>query len=194
MTLSEWRKLPARERALAWQNMTPDQRQELWINLAATTPGYALPYPTDYNDPSDSPLAFRELAIATDNALLLKIDESVANARFLDEAEGNARYSPHGHTHNYAANPHYHSAQEVGFRFSRFGVGNVGGGQTIRKVVAHGLGRTPTIAIATAFADSGSTLSGVVSVETMDASNVVWLIRNLNNSTTEYLDVSWLVA
>ncbi len=195
MTLSEWLQLAKPERIMAWKNMTPEQRQDFYVEaLAAFTPVYKLPYPVDYNDPADSPLVLRELALATEAALDLMIEESVANARFLDTAEGDALYSPKSHTHNYAAASHTHSPTQVGFRMGRFGAGSIGGGGTVRKTVAHGLGKAPTIAIGTCYRDDGSTLSGVVSVEAWDATNVVWLVRNLNSSASETLDVSWLVA
>ena len=195
MNLSDWWALTPPERARAWQNMSPEQRQELWISLAAFTPAYDLPYPDNYAAPADSPLAFRELALATDAALNLMIEESVANARFLDKTEGDTYYSAKSHNHSgvYAPASHSHSSSQVGIKMGRFGAGSLGGGQTLRKVVAHGLGKTPTIAIGTCYRDDGSTLSGVVSVESFDATNVVWLVRNLNNSTSETLDVSWLV-
>lgn len=83
MTVEEWAPLtPAQKRQL-WRLWTTEQRLAMYGQLAATTPGFALPYPDDYNDPADSPTAFRELALATDTALGLMAQKAEADITYV---------------------------------------------------------------------------------------------------------------
>ncbi len=129
MTLEEWSALAREARRQQWTRWTTEERQQMYVELlAAYTPEFDLPYPSDYNDPSDSPLVLRELAVATDLALGTMITESVANARFLDTAEGNALYSPKSHTHAYAPTSHTHTPSKVGLQMGTWTIGNLNAG------------------------------------------------------------------
>lgn len=65
-----WNALTKPEKRAYIRGLTPSQRLNLYVDLlASTTPGDNLPYPSDYNDPADSPSAFRALAEATQTAL-----------------------------------------------------------------------------------------------------------------------------
>jgi len=68
-TRSEWSALPKRDRLRLWQHLTPDQRDALFRQIRDNTPIHSLPYPSDYQDPADSPTALRQLAQATEAAI-----------------------------------------------------------------------------------------------------------------------------
>lgn len=61
----------------------------------ANTPNYGLPYPTDYQEPADSPNALGGLATTTDTQMRALEDRVVGWVA--------ANYSPNGHTHPNAA-------------------------------------------------------------------------------------------
>lgn len=109
MTTTEWLQLSKAERRSLWGRWTPEQRLSMFTQLAAITPGFSLPYPEDYNDPADSPLAFRELALAVD-AALTNVRAGAAPA-----AHSHPEYAAAGHNHNgvYAPAAHSHGANEI---------------------------------------------------------------------------------
>ena len=68
ITVDQWRALPPERRRAVWDGLDQVQRYDLYGLLAATTPGWGLPYPDDYQDPADSPTALHALAVATEAA------------------------------------------------------------------------------------------------------------------------------
>lgn len=66
IAIDVWRLMTRAQRASAWQHWSDAERALMYEQFAATTPGWGLPYPSDYNDPADSPNTFRALAEAVD--------------------------------------------------------------------------------------------------------------------------------
>lgn len=83
MTPDQWRALTPSQRRTAWQRWSTAERSAMYEQFAATTPDFSLPYPNDYNDPADSPTAFRELAVATEAALNLMVPDATAETRYV---------------------------------------------------------------------------------------------------------------
>lgn len=112
MTLSEWRDLTAQQRRDAWGRMSVEERLDLYGQLAANSPVWALPYPVDYNDPADTPLVMRELALATDTALSAV---AVGSANIDHTHIEFAGFAPKNHNHDgrYAPAQHGHGYLDV---------------------------------------------------------------------------------
>lgn len=56
--------------------------------MTAFTPGYALPYPNDYNAPADSPSSLEDLAVATEAALNGKLAIPLPYGQVIRSAAG----------------------------------------------------------------------------------------------------------
>lgn len=179
MKLADWQRLNKQQRAEAWQHMSGEERQDLWISLAAFTPGYNLPYPDNYQDPADSPLALRNLATATDTALGLMIEETVANSRFLDTAEGDGRYSPKSHNHSgsYAPVSHTHKPSQIGIVHGTWTIGNLNAGVEVIKNLSKPSNSTVLVTV-----QHHSTYI-FATANTLDPVTVSLKCRNSTNST-----------
>jgi len=69
VTVEQWQAMPAPARRQAWQRWTAEQRERMHIELAASTPVFGIDYPSNYNDPADSPTAMRVMALDVEAAL-----------------------------------------------------------------------------------------------------------------------------
>jgi len=61
--------MPVPARRSAWQRWSAEQRERVYIELAASTPIFGIDYPSNYQDPADSPTAMRVMALDVEAAL-----------------------------------------------------------------------------------------------------------------------------
>jgi hypothetical protein len=69
VTVEQWQAMPAPARKHAWRRWSAEQRERMYIELAASTPVFGIDYPTNYQDPADSPTALRVMALDVEAAL-----------------------------------------------------------------------------------------------------------------------------
>jgi len=174
------------ERAARWAALSPEERLAA-IPFANTPLG--LPYPSDYQTPADSPLAFQQLATATDTQLA---------GRSVLTHHHDGTYSAVGHGHNYAPASHTHPYTQVGVGTGLSAVQNAfPSNAAVQVAIPHNLGRAPLAAVATAVdlaGNPGDPRAYTTTIYSWDAVNVICNVRATSTSSGPPYQVSVIVV